>query len=249
MRTKYLLAIAIIVGGLPGLIVAARCANSQPDVRRPVSKQPAEASRKAVDSANFQIHAGWSPLFNGRNLDGWYTFLQQHGRNADPDRIVAVDNGVIHLYRDTANGSRVVQGYIATEKEYGNYHLRLQYRWGEKKFEPRASMPRDAGLYYHIVGKDAVWPAGLQYQIQEGNTGDLLALFGLQADSWVNPPTKDLKTRTFRDPKLGGVPVVFGGDGISYQTRGVMNELAGWNTLEVIAQGTSVTHVLNGKTV
>ena len=24
-------------------------------------------------------------------------------------------------------------GYIATEKEYGNYHLRLQYRWGGKK--------------------------------------------------------------------------------------------------------------------
>ena len=21
-------------------------------------------------------------------------------------------------------------GYISTEKEYGNYHLRLQYRWG-----------------------------------------------------------------------------------------------------------------------
>ena len=42
---------------------------------------------------------------------------------------------------------------------------------------------------------------------------------------------------------------MFGGSGIAYQTRGIMNELAGWNTLEVIAKGTSVTHVLNGKTV
>ena len=188
-------------------------------------------------------------MFNGRNLDGWYTFLQQHGRNSDPDHIVAIDDHVIHLYRDATNGSRVVQGYIATEKEYGDYHLRLQYRWGVKKFEPRASMPRDAGVYYHIVGKDAVWPAGLQYQIQEGNTGDLLALYGLQADSWIDPTTKELKRRTFRDSKLGGVPVVFGGDGISYQTRSVMNEIPGWNTLEVIARGTSITHVLNGKTV
>ena len=24
-------------------------------------------------------------------------------------------------------------GYIATEKEYGNYHLRLQYRWGDQE--------------------------------------------------------------------------------------------------------------------
>ena len=142
---------------------------------------------------NFQIHAGWQPLFNGRDLNGWYTFLQQHGRNADPDRIIAIDDGVIHLYRDTPDGSRVVQGYIATEKEYGNYHLRLQYRWGEKKFEPRAALPRDAGLYYHMIGDDAVWPMGLQYQIQEGNTGDLLALFGLQADSWIDPATKDAR--------------------------------------------------------
>ena len=176
-------------------------------------------------------------MFNGRDLNGWYTFLQQHGRNADPDRIIAIDDGVIHLYRDTADGSRVVQGYIATEKQYGNYHLRLQYRWGEKKFEPRAALPRDAGLYYHMIGEDAVWPMGLQYQIQEGNTGDLLALFGLQADSWIDPATKDLETRTFQDSKLGGLPVVFGGSGIAYQTRGVMNELAGWNTLEIIAQG------------
>ena len=249
MRTKYLLAITIIVGGLLGSVVAARRADSQPDVRRPTTEQPAEAGRKAHDSSNLQIHAGWQPLFNGRDLSGWYTFLQQHGRNADPDRIIAIDDGTIHLYRDTANGSRVVQGYIATEKQYGNYHLRLQYRWGEKKFEPRAALPRDAGLYYHMVGEDAVWPKGLQYQIQEGNTGDLLALYGLQADSWIDPATKDLKTRTFQDSKLGGLPVVFGGDGISYQTRGVMNELAGWNTLEVIARGTSVTHVLNGKTV
>jgi putative membrane-bound dehydrogenase-like protein len=249
MQTKYLLATATSVGGFLFFVVSVPHAASQSDVRRLATEQPAEAGRKGVDSANFRIHAGWQPLFNGRNLDGWYTFLQQHGRNADPDHIVTIDDGVIHLYRDTANGSRVVKGYIATKKQYGNYHLRLQYRWGEKKFEPRAAMPRDAGLYYHMAGDDAVWPAGLQYQIQQGNTGDLLALFGLQADSWIDPATRDLKTRTFRDSKLGGLPVVFGGSGISYQTRSVMNELAGWNNLEVIARGSSVTHVLNGKTV
>ncbi len=249
MRTKCLLAIALFAGELLGWLVAARQAAAQSDVRRPPSEPTRAAGRGAKSSENFQIHAGWQPLFNGRDLSGWYTLLQQHGRNADPDRIIAIEDGVIHLYRDTADGSRVVQGYIATEKEYGNYHLRLQYRWGEKKFEPRAALPRDAGLYYHMIGEDAVWPMALQYQIQEGNTGDLLALYGLQADSWIDPATKDLETRTFKDDKRGGLPVVFGGSGIAYQTRSVMNELDGWNTLEVIARGTSVTHILNGKTV
>ena len=133
MRTKYLLAVAIIVGGLIDCVGAARCAESQPDVHRSATTQPPDVEVIAVSRGNFRIHAGWQPLFNGRTLDGWYTFLQQHGRNADPDHIVAIDDGVIHLYRDTPNGSRVVQGYIASEKQYGNYHLRLQYRWGKKK--------------------------------------------------------------------------------------------------------------------
>src|SRR5271166_902690 len=72
----------------------------------------------------------WIPLFNGRNLDGWYTFLQKHGKNSDPDHVITIDNGVIHLYKSAREGSEVVMGYIATEKEYGDYHLRLQYRWG-----------------------------------------------------------------------------------------------------------------------
>lgn len=208
-----------------------------------------QVTHKEADNSNFQIHAGWQPLFNGRDLSGWYTFLQKHGRNSDPDRLIAIEDGTIHLYRDAPNGSEVVQGYIATEKPYGNYHLRIQYRWGEKKFQPRAAMPRDAGLYYHLIGDDAVWPMGLQYQIQEDNTGDLLALFGLQADSWIDPATKNIEPHTFQDAKLGGVPVVFGGSGIAYQTRGIMNEMLGWNTLELIVQGASVTHILNGKTV
>jgi putative membrane-bound dehydrogenase-like protein len=249
MRSKSLLVVTLFVTAVMGWLVTDRRVTAQTDEHRPAAQQPVEAGSDEGFSENFRIHAGWEPLFNGRDLHGWYTFLQERGLNADPDRIITIADGVIHLYRDSAEGSRVVQGYIATEKEYRDYHLRLQYRWGNKKFEPRAALPRDAGVYYHMVGGDAVWPAALQFQIQEGNTGDLLALDGLRMDSWVNPATKDLETRTFQDPKRGGLPVVFGGNGIAYQSRGQMNELLGWNTLEIIADGTNVTHILNGKTV
>ncbi len=242
LGTVAVLSSAIWLGAAPR-------AAAQSDARRAATNQPATPGRDASSSENFRIHAGWEPLFNGRDLKGWYTFLQQHGRNADPDRIIAIKDGVIHLYRDTADGSHVVMGYIATEKEYGDYHLRLQYRWGRKKFEPRVALPRDAGLYYHVIGEDVVWPMGLQCQIQEGDVGDLLALSGLQLDSWVDPATRDLQSRTFQDQQQGGMPVVFGGSGIAYQLKSGMNELAGWNTLEVIARGGSITHVLNGKVV
>ena len=88
-------------------------------------------------------------------------------------------------------------GYIGTEKEYGDYHLRFQYRWGEKKFEPRYKMKRDAGLYYHILGPDAVWPRALQFQVEQTNVGDLIALHGFQLDSWVDPKTRDEAMPTF----------------------------------------------------
>jgi hypothetical protein len=192
----------------------------------------------------------WTPLFNGRDLDGWYTFLQKHGKDRDPDRVVTIEDGAIHLYKHARDGDEVVMGYIATEKEYGDYHLRLQYRWGEKKFRPRYALKRDAGLYYHILGADAVWPRSLQFQIQQTDVGDLLALYGLQLDTWIDPRTRDAEPATFLGPDEGGAPRVLGGTGIGYQKRLPGDfEADGWNTVEVIARGDTVTHILNGRVV
>lgn len=192
----------------------------------------------------------WTPLFNGRDLTGWYTFLQKHGKNSDPDRVITIEDGAIHLYKDAPDGSHVVMGYIGTEKEYENYHIRFQYRWGTKKFQPRYALKRDAGFYYHILGPDAVWPRSLQYQIQQTDVGDLLGLYGVQMDSWIDPKTRDDKESTYLPPESGGVPRVLGGQGIGYQKRlpGEV-EIDGWNTAEVIARGDSTTQILNGKVV
>ncbi len=192
----------------------------------------------------------WVPLFNGRDLDGWYTFLQKHGKNRDPDRVITIEDGAIHLYKHAAEGSEVVMGYIATEKEYGDYHLRFQYRWGEKKFQPRFKLKRDAGLYYHIIGPDAVWPTALQFQIEETNVGDLIALYGLTVDSSIDPKSRDEKQAIFQEPEQGGEPRVLGGRGIAYQKRlaGVV-ERDGWNTVEIVVRGATTTHVLNGQVV
>ena len=192
----------------------------------------------------------WVPLFNGRNLDGWYTFLQKHGKNSDPDRVITIEDGAIHLYKNAADGSHVVMGYIGTEKEYGDYHLRLQFRWGEKKFEPRYKMKRDAGLYYHILGDDAVWPRALQFQIEQTNVGDLIALHGFAVDTWIDPKTKGADMATFQSPTHGGEPRVLGGRGIAYQKHLAGDfELDGWNTAEVIARGDTTVHILNGHVV
>lgn len=193
---------------------------------------------------------GWAPLFNGRDLDGWYTFLQEHGKNRDPDRVITIEDGAIHLYKHAPDASKVVMGYISTEKEYGDYHLRLQYRWGEKKFEPRYRLKRDAGLYYHLIGPDQVWPRALQFQIEQTNVGDLIALYGLQLDTAIDPKARSERMPTFLPREQGGEAYVLGGKGIAY-LRHLAGEYerVGWNTAEIVARGDTVTHILNGQVV
>jgi Domain of Unknown Function (DUF1080) len=215
--------------------------------------QPPDSSPKAagkLSAAAGQPSERWVPLFNGRNLDGWYTFLQKHGKNSDPDHVITIEDGAIHLYKDAAERSHVVMGYIGTDKDYGNYHLRLQYRWGPKKFEPRYKLKRDAGLYYHILGPDAVWPRSLQFQIEQTNVGDLIALYGFAVDTWIDPKTRGAEMSTYQDPKKGGEERVLGGRGIAYQKHLAGDvEVDGWNTVEVIARGDTTVHLLNGHVV
>ena len=192
----------------------------------------------------------WTPLFNGRDLSGWYTFLQKHGKDRDPDHIIVIEDETIHLYKDAPERSEVVMGYISTEKEYGNYHLRFQYRWGTKKFQPRYALKRDAGLYYHLNGPDAVWPRGLQFQIEQTNVGDLIALYGFALDTWIDPKTRGDAQSTFQEPDKGGQARVLGGKGIAYQKHLAGEfEVDGWNTIEIIAKGDTTVHVLNGQVV
>jgi hypothetical protein len=221
-----------------GLVLGGCCLGSSPP-------EQGEARPATVSSRE-----SWMPLLGGHDLNGWYTFLQKHGKNRDPDGVITIEDGVIHLYKNAPDGSMVVMGYIATEKEYGNYHLRFQYRWGAKKFQPRYNLKRDAGLYYHLTGPDAVWPRALQFQIEQTNVGDLIALFGMELDTWIDAQTRDAKTPTYQAPDRGGTPRTMGGKGIAYQSRlpGPF-ELDGWNTVEVIARGDTTTHLLNGHIV
>ena len=78
-------------------------------VASPLPVIAAEAGQTV--QADGQTDDGFRQLFNGRNLDGWYTFLQKHGRDSDPDKIITIENGLIHLYKHATHGDHVVQGF------------------------------------------------------------------------------------------------------------------------------------------
>src|SRR5262245_59938745 len=80
-------------------------------------------------------------LFNGRDLDGWEPYVGPPGRdqppyglNNDPKRVFSV------VEVDGAPAIRVsgeMFGALTTRAEYENYRLRLEYKWGTKRWPPR----------------------------------------------------------------------------------------------------------------
>jgi hypothetical protein len=73
-------------------------------------------------------------------------------------------------------------GELRSRETFANYHLRLQFKWGEKKWPPRnkPETPRDSGLLYHVHAPPGeggrTWASSIELQIQEHDVGDLYAV-------------------------------------------------------------------------
>ena len=161
-------------------------------------------------------------LFNGKNLDGWYTYIPDEGRNKDSRGIFKVHDGVIHV-----SGEKFA--FISTDKEYDNYRLSVDFKWGQKKWAPRENAARDAGILYHCVGPDKVWNKSLELQIQEGDTGDM----------WLTGGEGGAPSLTVLGQRYTGGRVVKWAE---YE-----KPHGEWNTVVVVARGDKIQHWVNGK--
>src|SRR5690606_23491012 len=81
-------------------------------------------------------------LFNGENLDGWYVFLKDRGRNNDPKNVFTVQDGMIRITGEE-------WGCITTNKNYKNYKLAVEFKWEGGTYEPRKDKTRDSGVLLH----------------------------------------------------------------------------------------------------
>ncbi|GAC1438796.1 MAG: DUF1080 domain-containing protein [Sediminibacterium sp.] len=166
------------------------------------------------------------PLFNGKNLDGWHSFLRSKGKNNYPEKDFAIENGLLHI-----SGKEF--GYICTEKEYSNFHLVVECKWGLKKYPPRDAdtTKRDNGILYFVqLSKDTVWPKSIECQIQEGDVGDF----------WM------VDSATIEVDGIRSVPKDYAR---SIKKTDAEKPSGEWNRIEVIADKGKLTHIVNGKIV
>lgn len=174
-------------------------------------------------------------LFNGRNLEGFDTFLREQGLNNDPNHVFRVHDGMVHV-------SGEEYGYFITKGEYENYELTVEFKWGEETHPPRKGRARDSGILYHVIGPDKVWPQSIEFQMIEGGTGDVIVVGG--ASLTVKGETKD----SGRFDRFGKGPWK---DVAGY--RDPENEVekphGEWNVIEMIADEDHVKYWVNGTVV
>jgi hypothetical protein len=196
---------------------------------------------------------GWVSLLNGRDLAGWYTVLQKSGRGvAEKKRMVTMEDEMLHILGNENDGQSYESGYLATNEEFGDVRIRVEYRWGQKQFGQRAISKRDNGLLYGVVGVDKVFPRCVECQIEEGDVGDFFLVDGIRG---IQPAHNNglfginiTREHGFAPPTPPRTPPPEPVTGRMIKD-GNFEMLDGWNTVEVIFQGDRAAQIVNGRCV
>lgn len=221
---------------------------------------------KSKTSSDIYLAApGPIQLFNGKDLSGWYTYqrepeptssveglqtkagkyIEPIGLNKDPLQVFTVveedDEPAIRI-------SGEVFGILVTEQEYENYHLSMEFKWGEKKYPPRENRKRDSGILYHSVGKEGargrVWMRSVECQVQEGDVGDLWCVDSTTAQVKVI----QLKNKNFKYDPFGSFQAIdMRGDRFCQKSLSFEKEHGMWNRLDIYTFGRESIHLINGR--
>ncbi|MGB5943958.1 MAG: ThuA domain-containing protein [Leeuwenhoekiella sp.] len=201
---------------------------------------------------NWDVYIG-APHATVKNLEG--VDPNSDGKNAtalglnnDPKNVFGLDEEqVLHITGE-------IYGALTSKKEYGNYHLKLQFKWGEKIWEPRLKRKKDNGILYHCTGRQGkfwnVWMKSQEFQVQEGDMGDFYSLAGTEI---LIPSKRAVNGKDFKYVKNGELQKFSSIDRAipSHCDKDVDHENpeGEWNTLELICyEGTSL-HIVNGNVV
>lgn len=218
------------------------------------------STTKTTQSSATYSSSGPIKLFNGKNLDGWYKFVQNRGKNIDPKNVFTADKGLIHI-------SGEEYGCITTNEEYSDYKLIVEFKWGTKTFAPRVGKARDNGILIHSTGEDGgysgIWMHSIECQIIEGGTGDFLVV-GDGSDKFALTstvaPKKPGAGNVFQP---GGEPLTINKGRIDWFARDpnwkdvlgfrgekdVEKPAGQWNRMECVAEGDKISIFLNGTLV
>lgn len=210
----------------------------------------------------------FSRLFNGKNLDGWETYIGVPDASIDLPDMEKDEEGnymsAIGLNRDPLDIFTVVEedgepavrvsgqinGALATTEEFENYHFRMEVKWGSLKWPEGSDRLRNSGLLYHGTGDYGaglgVWKKSHECQVMETMFGDSYRMGDTYCSITASKPEGE--ERYVYDPSASLVAFGEGKPGGKICSKSRMNEkpLGEWNVVEILCFGDTSIHVING---
>lgn len=211
-------------------------------------------------------------LFNGTDLSLFYTWLVPHGHR-DPDRVFTVVENIDGAPAIRISGQHF--GGLTTFRNYANYRLVAEFRWGALTWSPRKQLARDSGILLHGQGEDgngfgrerfqSPWIRSVEYQIIEGGTGDIILVGGYErgSDAVIRPRLTCPVLPGTRIWSANGVPTEFSQGRIDWEHRDPKREnvfgvrgpkdvekpVGEWNRIEIVCREGDLDYYLNGRLV
>ena len=143
----------------------------------------------------------------GNDMRGW-TVVHKDGAEA-PDNW-SLRSGVLRC-------EGVPNGYIRTDKAYGDFAIRFQYRFADGE--------GNSGFLWQVSGEDKVWPSCLEAQLHHGNAGD-----------WIN--IGRLPFQPVAEDRTSGIRTV--------HAMNAERPLGEWNDYEIVVMGGTAMVRVNG---
>ncbi|MFV3130221.1 3-keto-disaccharide hydrolase [Niveispirillum sp. KHB5.9] len=141
-------------------------------------------------------------------------------------------------------------GSIVHRGTFGNYHLRLEFKWSGKRHVPRLDLPENNGLLYHSFGPAGgvygTWMPAVEFEIMRGSTGMVVPV-----GTMVKPVTDAARDRSLIDPQrrymAGGRAVTVEAPAWNVEAAIDAERPVGqWNVLDLYVLDDRAIHVVNG---
>lgn len=196
-----------------------------------------------------QTGNSWQSLYNGEDLENWDMYLGSPLQGFEEQAKSATNEKVFSIVEE--NGEKLilitgeVNGSLATRDTFANYHLQLEFKWGEEVYTRRNS-----GLLYHSFGEFGealdTWMVNIELQLMHERLGDTYLMNNTYCETSVVE-----EDGSFRYDPAGEVKK------FSTEHNGQLvnkaadyeNPLGEWNTVDLYCVGSTAVHVVNGQTV
>jgi hypothetical protein len=257
MRIGVMLAAAMLA--MPGTALA----QMTPEQAAVVAGDP-PAAPQPLGLADVPAAAGPArALFNGRDLNDWEQWLgyadpaltltspavSPIGNPPDAPRMFGV------VSEDGAPAIRVdgrLWGALVHEADLADYHLSLEFKWGDQVWAPRIDQPKNNGLLFHSHGEHGAafgtWMRSVEFEIMRGSTGMAVPV-GKAIRARV-PVGQDMAIRyPHRRFRLGGREIELADVTPAWNVEASVDAekpVGQWNRIDLYVLGDGAVYLVNG---